>query len=74
MQDIEAKISMSIIYDTVTQDNEEQVQYNTSAVFVPNIKILYNSSANKNLMLCYILDTIVSVFAKFCRQKYYLYI
>ncbi len=32
-------MSMSIIYDTVKQYHEQQVQYNTSAVFVPNITI-----------------------------------
>ncbi len=42
-----------------------------SADFVPNITslnvILYNSSVNKKLILCYILSTIC-VFAKFCRE------
>ncbi len=30
--------------------------------------ILYNSSVNKKLIFCYILNTILSVFAQFCQQ------
>ncbi len=47
-------------------------QYYTSADLVPNITslnvILYNSSVNKKLILCYVLNTILCVFAQFCRE------
>ncbi len=48
----------------------------TRVLFVPNSTsanlILYNSSVNKKLIFCYILNTILSVFAQFCQQNYYL--
>ncbi len=47
-----------------------------SAVFVSNITsanvILSNSSVYKKFILFYILNTILSVFAQFYQQKYYL--
>ncbi len=35
--------------------------------------IFYNSSVNKKLILCHILNTILCVFAQFCQRKYNLY-
>ncbi len=44
----------------------------TRVLFVPNSTstnvILYNTSVNKKLIFCYILNTILSVFAQFCQQ------
>ncbi len=50
-------------------------QYHMSGAFVlictsENV-ILYNSSINKKLILCYILNTILCVFAQFCREHNY---
>ncbi len=44
----------------------------TRVLFVSNSTsanvILYNTSVNKKLIFCYILNTILSVFAQFCQQ------
>ncbi len=62
---------LSHIYITyLAISNEQREQYHTSAVFV--LKILYNSSVNKKFILFYTLNTILSVFAQFCQQKYFL--
>ncbi len=75
IQDIGAKnapvwVFVSCIYIIRYHTNRESSI--TRVLFVPNITsanvILYNSSVNKKLILCYILKTILCVFAKFCRE------
>ncbi len=75
IQDIGAKNSpewvfVSYLYHTISHEQGEQ--YYTSADFVPTITnwnvISNNSSVNKKLILCYILNTILCVFAQFCNE------
>ncbi len=49
----------------------QQWDQHTSAV-CPECKCDFNSTVNKKLIFCSILNTILSVFAQFCQQKYYL--
>ncbi len=75
IQDIGAKnapvwVFVSCIY--IIRYHTSRESSITRVLFVPNITsanvILYNSSVNKKLILCYILKTILCVFAQFCRE------